>query len=323
MLKMYAVIAVGLVVLHQGQCQPVPGCCYCVDDSGNNVTAFWSAQPRRTTGRPHRLSHNLEDCLVTQNLIKIVFPFGGNESTGIIGGVGSLISGLEQRNTRTIQLALALRQQVIRNLAHLNESPMKSPMDPERPGSRQSTYRRVRHPSGDCSRLQFVTRAEWGARDPVSREPIIPPFSGVFVHHSAMARCNTSEECVAEVQEIQKLHMDKNGWDDIGYHFLVGEDGRVYEGRGWNARGAHARAHNAWTYGICVMGNYVMALPNDRALTALRDIMDCGVKQGKITQGFEVFGHRDGVCTECPGQMLYEEIQTWPYYSHRTIPIYC
>ncbi|XP_042207761.1 peptidoglycan-recognition protein SC2-like isoform X2 [Homarus americanus] len=277
MLKMYAVIAVGLVVLHQGQCQPVPGCCYCVDDSGNNVTAFWSACTEE-----HK-DHTVGACF---------------EATGYKESCSP--------KRVTYEVTYGPRTAWITS-EHLQASASS----------------KCAGMGGDCSRLQFVTRAEWGARDPVSREPIIPPFSGVFVHHSAMARCNTSEECVAEVQEIQKLHMDKNGWDDIGYHFLVGEDGRVYEGRGWNARGAHARAHNAWTYGICVMGNYVMALPNDRALTALRDIMDCGVKQGKITQGFEVFGHRDGVCTECPGQMLYEEIQTWPYYSHRTIPIYC
>jgi N-acetylmuramoyl-L-alanine amidase len=70
-----------------------------------------------------------------------------------------------------------------------------------------------------------------------------------------------------------------SGWDDIGYHWLVGEDGRVYEGRGWDARGAHARQHNAWTYGICVMGDFRNVTPNDAALNALRDIIDCGVQQ--------------------------------------------
>jgi peptidoglycan recognition protein len=30
------------------------------------------------------------------------------------------------------------------------------------------------------------------------------------------------------------------GWSDIGYNFIVGEDGNVYEGRGWTKVGAHA-----------------------------------------------------------------------------------
>ena len=69
------------------------------------------------------------------------------------------------------------------------------------------------------------------------------------------------------------------GWDDIGYHFLVGEDGRVYEGRAWNNRGAHARQHNAWSYGVCVMGNFMDTMPNEIAIQAVKDIMHCGVLQ--------------------------------------------
>ena len=39
------------------------------------------------------------------------------------------------------------------------------------------------------------------------------------------------------------------GWDDIGYNFLVGEDGNVYEGRGWDTVGAHAAPHNTNSVG--------------------------------------------------------------------------
>ena len=34
------------------------------------------------------------------------------------------------------------------------------------------------------------------------------------------------------------------GWSDIGYNFVVGEDGNVYEGRGWNSVGAHTYGYN-------------------------------------------------------------------------------
>ena len=35
------------------------------------------------------------------------------------------------------------------------------------------------------------------------------------------------------------------GWSDIGYSFLVGGDGKVYEGRGWNHVGAHTSGYNS------------------------------------------------------------------------------
>ena len=40
-----------------------------------------------------------------------------------------------------------------------------------------------------------------------------------------------------------------SGWSDIGYNFLVGEDGNIYEGRGWGKVGAHARGHNSDSIG--------------------------------------------------------------------------
>jgi hypothetical protein len=39
--------------------------------------------------------------------------------------------------------------------------------------------------------------------------------------------------------------MDTNGWADIGYSFGVGEDGRIYEGRGWDRVGAHTSGYNS------------------------------------------------------------------------------
>jgi N-acetylmuramoyl-L-alanine amidase len=50
--------------------------------------------------------------------------------------------------------------------------------------------------------------------------------------------------------------MDNNGWNDIGYNFLVGEDGNVYEGQGWNYVGAHAPAYNLRSIGICIIGDF-------------------------------------------------------------------
>ena len=35
------------------------------------------------------------------------------------------------------------------------------------------------------------------------------------------------------------------GWNDIGYSFLVGGDGKVYEGRGWNHVRAHTSGYNS------------------------------------------------------------------------------
>lgn len=46
-------------------------------------------------------------------------------------------------------------------------------------------------------------------------------------------------ECTLRVRLMQTYHMESKRWDDIGYNWLVGGDGAVYEGRGWDKLGSH------------------------------------------------------------------------------------
>ena len=67
------------------------------------------------------------------------------------------------------------------------------------------------------------------------------------------------------------------GWNDIAYNFLVCEDGRVYEGRGWTTEGAHTLGYNAVSLGVCIIGDYTSRLPAPEALEAAQNLLECGV----------------------------------------------
>ena len=56
------------------------------------------------------------------------------------------------------------------------------------------------------------------------------------------------------------------GFNDIGYSFLIGGDGVVYEGRGWNTVGAHTVGFNKQSYAISFIGNFMKELPDKLAL---------------------------------------------------------
>ena len=86
------------------------------------------------------------------------------------------------------------------------------------------------------------------------------------MHHSALDSCYDQASCSQEVRDIQDLHMDENGWDDIGYSFLIGGDGQVYEGRGWNVQGRHTLNWNDLGYGIDFMGLFTDVLPEQVAM---------------------------------------------------------
>ncbi|XP_046353074.2 uncharacterized protein LOC124132936 [Haliotis rufescens] len=172
---------------------------------------------------------------------------------------------------------------------------------------------------------KIITRAEWGARAP--RSPHVKlahtPYYA-FIHHGATAGCFTRGECVRMIQSYQNFHMDGHGWSDIGYSFVIGEDGNVYEGRGWDAVGAHTYNYNSRGLGFCVIGNFMQRLPHQAAQDVLQKIIACGVSNGKLTSTYTMLGHRDvggaSGATSCPGDMFYALIQKWPHYNAPVIP---
>jgi len=169
-------------------------------------------------------------------------------------------------------------------------------------------------PTG-CPRI--LSRAEWGARAATSFTTISRPVPRYFVHHSAGNSCTTQSSCITTVRGIQNYHMNTNGWSDIGYNFLVGEDGNGYEGRGWDRVGAHSPNYNSVAYGVCIMGTFMTTNPNNAALTVTQQLISCGISLGKLSSNYSLHGHRDGTCTSCPGDRLYATIQTWPRYGGR------
>eukprot|EP00058_Branchiostoma_floridae_P016707 XP_002602195.1 hypothetical protein BRAFLDRAFT_76882 [Branchiostoma floridae] len=66
------------------------------------------------------------------------------------------------------------------------------------------------------------------------------------------------------VKEIQQDHMD-DGWDDIGYNFLIDGYGNVYVGRGWDNTGAHTACCNSIAIGINFLGYFEDDLPTSAA----------------------------------------------------------
>ncbi|CAF0746291.1 unnamed protein product [Brachionus calyciflorus] len=161
----------------------------------------------------------------------------------------------------------------------------------------------------------IVSRAEWGARAPTGSSAMANPVPYVVIHHGASAACTTKSSCISIVKGYQNLHMDTNGWADIGYSFIVGEDGNVYEGRGWSKVGAHAPGFNSNSIGICVIGDFTSRNPNSLAINAVKDLIQCGVDLGKIKSTYSLRGHRDSSATACPGNTFYNLIKTWPAYG--------
>lgn len=108
----------------------------------------------------------------------------------------------------------------------------------------------------ECPRI--ISRTEWKARKRIDFRMLpVTPTPYVVIHHGGVPKyCQDQEACSAIVRSYQNFHLDDRGWWDIGYNFLIGEDGNVYEGRGWNYVGAHAPGYNTQSIGICILGDF-------------------------------------------------------------------
>ena len=105
--------------------------------------------------------------------------------------------------------------------------------------------------------VSFVSRSQWALDDNSIQEPEKSPFQRIIIHHQA-GFFSGDKSCGEVMRSILSLHTNDNGWSDIGYHFAICPDGRVFEGRkgGKDVVGAHVFKGNYGTAGIVFLGNY-------------------------------------------------------------------
>ena len=178
----------------------------------------------------------------------------------------------------------------------------------------------------------IVSRDAWGANEEIVRaRPVIAARVRLaVVHHTAGTNSYTRAQSAAIVRGIEVYHVLGNGWNDIGYNFLVDRFGTVYEGRGGgierNVVGAHAQGFNFGTVGVALMGNFSYAPPARAEQDALvrllawrldvahvdpgsRVVFTSGgnykFRAGRLVTLRAISGHRDTGPSECPGTRAY------------------
>jgi flagellar hook assembly protein FlgD len=188
---------------------------------------------------------------------------------------------------------------------------------------------------GPVPQPPMVRRAEWNADESIVRGA--PSYAARLrfstVHHTAGSNSYSPSESAAIVRGIQRYHVLSNGWDDIGYNFLVDKYGRIFEGRGGgiskNVIGAHAGGFNTGSVGVAVIGIYESASLPAAARRAVENLLAWRLDVGHvrprdlvdtISAGSSrwpagtrvrlraISGHRDTSYTSCPGSTVYGQL---------------
>ncbi len=169
---------------------------------------------------------------------------------------------------------------------------------------------------------------------------VAPEYGAVelaFVHHTENPNGYGPDEVPAMLRAIYVFHRYVNGWNDIGYNFVVDLYGRIFEARAGGIDepvvGAQAGGYNLVSTGIAILGTFNSVPISKMARDALEALLAWKLSlhgvpaQGRVTVKVNpagasysrfpanahvslprVAGHRDGDATECPGNVLYGEL---------------
>ena len=174
----------------------------------------------------------------------------------------------------------------------------------------------------NCESPEVCERDCWCPTCPVDNTPQFTDPTHLIVHHSAGN--NQSNNFAAVIESIWDLHVNTNGWDDIGYNWLIDPNGILYQGRLDDYQGAHFSCINENTVGICLIGDYSLVEPSAESLSTLVNLLafesteheiDVTGESYHVTGDFvldNIAGHRDSsgsenACsgTACPGDSFY------------------
>lgn len=156
------------------------------------------------------------------------------------------------------------------------------------------------------------SRSNWGALQEKETPPLLsPPNDLVIISHSAALSCHNFEECANQTQHIQYAFF-MGGHRDIGYNFLIGGEGGIYEGRGWN----YQNSLRAKSISICFIGDFNRDFLSEKAEDAARVLLKEGLKIGSLDKKYILIGENQTSAKRfySPGWNIVKEIKNWDHY---------
>lgn len=154
-----------------------------------------------------------------------------------------------------------------------------------------------------------IPRARWARGNPDGSDlnKMIVPIKWVTIHHDGLDSPMTETSMDASAARIEWIRCGHRGrgFSDIGYHYVIDRDGRVWEGRSLRWQGAHVSKHNEQNIGILVMGNFDIQRPSQQQLDGMQKWVSTLLKRYRLEDGrVRTHGEWPGAKTACPGKHL-------------------
>lgn len=152
----------------------------------------------------------------------------------------------------------------------------------------------------------IIPRSSWAGDGPNLRT--IDPMNGIGLltfHHSGDPKPfvdNDYQGTAAHLEYVRQYHRSR-GFQDIGYHFAIDRQGRVWQLRSLKYQGQHVRYNNEHNIGVVVLGNFELQKPTQAQLDRIKTFGNLLRKQYNLPIS-RVKTHQEIVRTECPGEYM-------------------
>ena len=106
-----------------------------------------------------------------------------------------------------------------------------------------------------------------------------------------------------KIDDVRKWHMQGNGWNDIGYHYLIYLDGTIAPGRAESVVGAHVKGYNQHSIGISYVGGKekgTMRSKDTRTDAQKKSMLRLLESLKSRYPNAKIVGHRDLANRNCP-----------------------
>lgn len=136
----------------------------------------------------------------------------------------------------------------------------------------------------------------------------------IIVLHTRSEPCHDQPSCTQYVRKVQddastRSHMH------IPYNFLIGGDGKTYEGRGWRAQhGFPDLPGKNDTIVVGIIGTYNNIRPDDVLYAETKALITESIRRFSLSPAYRVYGVVNGSLSKDDAADLYSELKQWRHW---------
>lgn len=136
----------------------------------------------------------------------------------------------------------------------------------------------------------------------------------VIVLHTRSEPCTDQATCIQLVQKLQNDAWTQNG-THIPYNFLIGGDGKTYEGRGWKSQHGFPNLPGFNdTIVVGIIGTYHDRRPDNVLLAETKALLTESIRRFSLSPHYRLYGVIDSSMPDNDAKALYSEVKEWRHW---------